>query len=175
MDSPDTRPTARSTAQTTSVWEIVGSHVRGESASAIWGRLAIVAYVLLSAASVAWGLSGGTTPSNELGAAVELDVSSGYPAVVIDNRSGDDWTDLRVILDQRYYHDVGAVLDGRTVALSLGDFADSWVIPRPRFLFTYERAGADIEPLTGELPSGYLPRQITLRTSQGTMSQRLDQ
>lgn len=113
--------------------------LRGRTAGSHLARIAVLIYLVASGASIAWGLSGRTGPENALSAEVRWDAEADFPALAVTNSSGDDWTNVRFVLDGRYYYLVDRVPKGQTVAVSASEFADGYQLPRPDNLYTYER------------------------------------
>ena len=113
--------------------------LRGRTAGGHLARITVLLYVIASGASIAWGLSGKTGPENALSAEVRWDAEADFPALAVTNSSGDDWTNVRFVLDDRYYYSVIRVPKGQTVAVSASEFEDGYLLPRPDNLYTYER------------------------------------
>jgi hypothetical protein len=138
-----------------------------QSHGRLWTRLAIAAYVALGAASVVWGLTGTTGPENVLAAEVAWDTSGAYPAFIITNRSDADWTDVRVVLDERWYQTTTRVPAGQTIAVTLPELRDSYTLPRPERMVSYEWVLPRPAPPQPLLPDGYRPARLRLVTDQG--------
>ena len=102
------------------------------------GRKAVAAYLVLSALSVAWGLSGGTS-SSKVDAELTFNAESGYSFFVLANRSGENWTDATMVLDGRYFFRLGSLENDDAMSIGLEQFEDGYDVPRPEALYIYER------------------------------------
>ena len=136
------------------------------------GLVGVFLYVALSALSIAWAVSGDVRPDNELGAAVEWTVGAdGFTSLVITNQSDDEWTDVRVMLDDRYYHFEQSLSSRHTFALTMRQFEDGHLVPRPSGMFPFEYFTDRPEP--EESPSAYRPSTVRITADQGELSTTL--
>jgi hypothetical protein len=144
------------------------SYLRPGTRNGRLGLLAIGFYLLLSAGSIAFGLSGdvGNKIENALGAQVAWDAGSGQRTLMLTNQSNEDWTHVSLILDERYYHNEEVVSDGHSVAIRTQDLSDGYLLPRPHALYAYEQIFP--APVNEHhVPLGYTPNRIRLSTEQG--------
>ncbi len=136
-----------------------------------FGILAVLVYLAIATMSVLYGVSGGTGPANELGAEIAWD-AEGAGRLVVQNRGDDDWSEVRVDLDGRYYAEREGLGHGETLTLTGQEVLDGYELPRADGLFEYERLyPRPARPVAG-LPDGYSPRTVTLRAAQGAVTQR---
>lgn len=134
------------------------------------GLIALGAYLVLSIASVVIAVTGGARPANALGASVHWRSGEGatYETLVVTNQSGDPWSDIIVVLDERYYHRLETMDINHTVALTIGDFQDGYDVPRPEGTAPYERYTEWPED-TGP-PTGYRPSEVRIRAAEGELN-----
>jgi hypothetical protein len=151
----------------------VGEYLRGRQPGSRWGRWALLGYAVASLLSVAWGLSGRTTPDNALAARATWDASE-FPALVVTNLSNTDWTSVRAELDGRYYIEIPRVPRGQSVAVSASDFRDGYVLPRPDGMFGYERAMARAPVPDRAVAPDYTPTEVRLVAEQGSAAPVLE-
>ena len=154
-------------------WSSLQPYLSGETREHRFGVVAVGVYVVLSVGSVIFGLSGdiGSGVANDLGAQIawgnEVEGAERH-TLMLTNQSGDDWTDVRLILDERYYHHEEDVPGGHSMAIRAQDFEDGYVLPRPSGLFAYEQLfGSEDSRLDSSVPASYEPVLIRLSTGQG--------
>ena len=111
--------------------DVVDSLLSGGSRYQIEKIVTIVVYAIISVASLIWAFSGGSG-ENELGATFEVE-----ELVEIDGlnlhliNEGDEWTDVRVVLNQKYLWKTDRIEAGRQKTLRPKDFNYYYYIPRP--------------------------------------------
>ena len=147
--------------------------LRGRTSGSRLARVAVVFYLVACVGSIAWGLSGRTGPLNALSAEVRWDAEADFPSLAVTNSSGDDWTDVRFVLDDRYYHSIERVPKGQTVAISASQFEDGYLLPRPDGLFTYERGLSRPQRPERAVSFNYRPRRVLVVTEQGEAESEL--
>ena len=94
--------------------------------------MTIVVYIVLVIATIVW-VATTEDASNELGA------SHGYETLepldqkifFLENESGDDWTDVRIVLNRDYLYTVDRVAAGERKMLRPEDFRYFYFVPRP--------------------------------------------
>lgn len=150
----------------------VTTWVRGKTYAARWGRIAIAGYLVLAAASIAWGLSGGSAPDNALAARVAWNASAEFPTLTVTNSSGDDWTAVRVVVDDRYFAEAERVPRGQTLAVTTAQLRDGWLVPRPTGLFLYEHAVGALDPPGDPPPPSYRPSEVRVTAAEGEIVTR---
>ena len=138
----------------------------------IVGLGGVALYVVLSALSIAWAVSGDVRPDNELGATVEWTVGEGgFTSLVITNQGDEEWTNIRVMLDDRYYHFEDSLSSRHTFALTMRQFEDGYLVPRPEGMFPFEYFTSRPEP--GASASSYRPSSVRITADQGELSTSL--
>lgn len=132
----------------------------------------VALYVALSAVSIAWAVSGDVRPDNELGATVEWTVGEdGFTSLVITNQGDEEWTHVRVMLDDRYYHFEESLSSRHTFALTLRQFEDGFLVPRPEGMFPFEYFTRRPEPEASS--SSFRPSSVRITADQGELSTSL--
>lgn len=132
----------------------------------------VVLYLVLSIVSIAWAASGGVKPDNELGATVEWTVGEdGFTSLVITNQGDEQWTNVRVMLDERYYHFEDTLNSRHTFALTLRSFEDGFLVPRPEGMYPFEYYTR--RPDAGEASATYRPTTVRISADQGELSTSL--
>jgi hypothetical protein len=148
----------------------VTTWLRGHTPASRWGRLAVGAYLLVSVASVAWGLSGGSAPNNALAARVAWNATAEFPTLSVTNSSGSDWTAVRVVVDGRYFAEAERVPRGQTLAVTTAQLHDGYLIPRPSGLFLYEQAVEHVQAPGAPPPATYRPHEVEVIAAEGEMT-----
>ncbi len=131
-------------------------------------KLATVgAFVALSGLSVAWGLSG-KGPENILGAdfGTELIKEINKSTYYLANNSRDDWTNLRVVINNSYLYKSEEQLSGKRQNLGPKDFKYFYYIPR-----VWGTQPTDVladSPKSGPIaPSTLEPKTVNIRSDEG--------
>lgn len=127
----------------------------------------VLAFVVLSVLSVAWGLSG-KGPENILEAefGTELITEINKSTYFLANRSGDDWHNLRVVINNSYLYKADEQRSLKRQPLGPKDFKYFYYIPRAwgtqptDVLAKAEKAG----PIA---PSNLDPTVVNIRTDEG--------
>lgn len=110
--------------------DVVDSLLNGGSRYQIEKIVTIVVYAIISVASLIWAFSGGSG-ENELGAKFEVE-----ELVEIDDMNlhlindGDEWNNVRVVLNQKYLWTTDKVDAGSQKTLRPKDFSYYYYIPR---------------------------------------------
>lgn len=129
-------------------------------------KIAVISgVVVLSLISTVWALSG-SEKANELGA--HVDISTGFTgfSVEIVNDGGEDWTDVRVVVDRTLLYSTDEFEDGRSKTLTAEDFDYAYHVPRSWGRHTWEHL-AD-EPKPGVHPDrSYEPSSVQIRANEG--------
>ena len=118
-----------------------GSRYQTEKLATVGG------YIALSIASLAWAFSG-TNSNNQLGAKfqktqieeIDQDVYS------LRNDSGDDWNQVRVVINRRYLYKRDVLKARNSATLGRKDFAYFYYIPRAWGLNTWEQLAKEEKP-----------------------------
>lgn len=94
--------------------------------------MTIVVYVALVLATFVW-VSTSEDSSNELGAAHGFETLDPLNQKIffLENESGDDWTNVRIVLNKDYLFTTDRVTDGQRLMLRPEDFRYFWWVPRP--------------------------------------------
>ena len=127
----------------------------------------VVAFVVLSALSVVWGLSG-KGPENILEAefGTELITEINKSTYYLANKSSDDWTNLRVVINNAYLYKAAEQRSLKRQPLGPGDFTYFYYIPRP-----WGTQPTDVlakTPKAGPIaPSNLEPKVVNIRTEEG--------
>lgn len=133
---------------------------------------AVVAYVVVSIASVLWAFPRGGM-LNALGARVDAG-QQGDGAVLLSIRNDGRiaWTDVQVVADARYTAQTASVEVGGRFDIRMREMRNRDQFLRPPGMFFWD---ADIaRPPPGlYAPPSYRPREIELRTAQGTVTVQL--
>ncbi len=131
-------------------------------------KLATVgAFVVLSVLSVAWGLSG-KGPENILNAefGTELIKEINKSTYYLANKSGDDWTNLRVVINNAYLYKADEQRSLKRQNLGPNDFKYFYYIPR-----VWGTQPTDVlakTPKAGPIaPSNLEPKVVNIRTDEG--------
>ena len=127
----------------------------------------VLAFVVLSALSVAWGLSG-KGPENILEAefGTELITEINKSTYYLANKSGDDWTNLRVVINNAYLYKADEQRSLMRQPLGPTNFKYFYYIPRP-----WGTQPTDVlarSPKAGPIaPSNLEPKVVNIRTDEG--------
>jgi len=144
-----------------------------EPTSLVHARTAAIGlYVILSAASLAWGLTGGES-SNVLGANVVVG-TTGESGVVVSvvNQSRMDWEQVQVRIDDRYVLRADALEAGGRLDIRMRDLENTAQLPRPLGLFDWE-ASSSVRPPLSTAPTDHRPTTIDVITAHGSHQTRV--
>lgn len=127
----------------------------------------MVGFVLLSVTSVIWGLSG-KDPNNALGAAFGPETIEAIDSSIffLENNSGEDWSNVRVVLNRRYLYTSKEHAAGKRATLGPKDFLYFYYIPRPWGLGDWERLGKNKKP-GARAPDTLTAKYVQIRSDQG--------
>ncbi len=151
------------------VTEMVSSLFRRGSRYQTEKLATVGAYIVLSIASLVWAFSGSNS-NNQLGATfqktqieeIDQDVYS------LRNDSGDDWTQVRVVLNRRYLYKRDVLKARNSATLGRKDFAYFYYIPRAWGLNNWEQLAKEEKP--GETaPANLEIKFVQLRAREGKL------
>lgn len=132
----------------------------------------VAAFFVLSIASALWAFSD-PADDDELG--VDLDVSGGMVGfeMNVENNSGGDLTEVRIVLDRQYLYTTDVLEDGERVRVGTEDLDYAYYIPREWGEREWEKlADADRKP--GPHPeSTFDPSVAQIRTAEGRLDLEL--
>ena len=133
----------------------------------------IVGLVVLSIASVVWSFSG-YDDTNELGAEIYLrDVVVAFD-LFLQNTGSSDWTEVRIVLDQKYLFTADRIEGGESLTVGPADLAYFYHVPRPWGREDWEELAQDQKPeLNPE--SSYVPSTVQIRSRQGRLDVELEE
>lgn len=136
----------------------------------------LVAYGVLCLLLIGWSFSSPkATLDNALGASVSAHTTpgTGAPWYVIRNASGEDWTKVRLYLDDEYFLEGPEVLKaGESFQASNPDFQHRLYIPRaPRSDSWGSLLEKGAPPAQAE--EGLTAKTLTIRAEQGSLRQTL--
>lgn len=91
----------------------------------------LAVYIVVSFVTLVWVVSGNDA-DNELGASYGLETIKPLDRQIffIENRSHDDWTDVRIVLNRNFLYKTDRVRAGQRLALQPEDFVYYYWIPR---------------------------------------------
>ena len=91
----------------------------------------LVVYAVICVGTLVWVASGGSS-DNELGATYGFDTIKPLDRQIffIENRSSDDWTNVRVVLNRNFLYKTDIVPAGKRMVLQSEDFEYYYWIPR---------------------------------------------
>ena len=140
-----------------------GSRYQTEKVATLFG------YILLSVLSVGWALSG-SGADNRLGAdfgkgQIE-EISTGV--YFLNNQSKDDWTNVRVVLNQRYLHKRDKLEAKGKATLGGKDFDYFYYIPRTWGQRDWEQLTTQAKP-NAKAPTDLEPTYVQIRADQGLL------
>lgn len=109
--------------------------------------MTIGVYLLLVVATIAW-VASSEDASNELGASHGFETLDPLNQKIffLENDSGDDWTDVRIVLNRDYLHTIPKVEDGERLMLRPENFRYFWWVPRPWGRHDWESVGPPRKP-----------------------------
>ncbi|MEM1350016.1 MAG: hypothetical protein AAGI01_15755 [Myxococcota bacterium] len=130
--------------------------------------LVVVVYLLLCAASMAWGLSG-SSAANELGARFgkELIEEIDRSIYFLENHSDEDWTSVRVVLNKQYLFKADKLEASKRKTLAPQDFTYFYYIPRAWGVSDWERLEAGTQKPGEKAPSTLTPHLVEVSAEQG--------
>lgn len=104
-------------------------------------------YLLLVVATLGW-VATTEDASNELGASHGFETLDPLNQKIffLENDSGDDWTDVRIVLNKDYLHTIEHVEAGQRLMLRPENFQYFWWIPRPWGRHDWESVGPPPKP-----------------------------
>jgi len=136
------------------------------------GLICVALYIGLCSMSIAWGMSGGSGPDNELGASVQwIESGDGFSSLSITNQGKDSWTGVRVMMDRRYFHLVEEVRGRQSMALTMRDFEDGYQMLRPAGMFLFERYAE--RPDLRQSFTTFHPSYVRITSDQGELEVEL--
>jgi hypothetical protein len=133
----------------------------------------LVAYVILTIASVAWAM-GGSNQDNELGANFRRDTLAQLEQQMffIENTSGKTWTRVRIVINERYLYTVDRLPSGQQLSLKPEDLVDFYHLPRDWGRSHWEDLeGA--EKALDRAPANLRPTYLQIRANQGRLDMEL--
>lgn len=112
--------------------EVVDSLISGGSRYQVEKLATVVVYVIVAGASVVWAFSGGGA-GDELGARFEVEELTEIDDqnFHLINDSDEDWSRVRVVINQKYLWTTDTLEAGRQKTLSPKDFEYYFYLPRP--------------------------------------------
>ena len=126
----------------------------------------IVGLVVLSIASVVWSFSG-YDDTNELGAEIYLrDVVVAFD-LFVQNTGSSDWTEVRIVLDQKYLFTADRIEGGESLTVGPEDLAYFYHVPRPWGREDWEELGEESEKPEMRPDSAYEPSLVQVRAREG--------
>ncbi|QDG54289.1 hypothetical protein FIV42_27150 [Persicimonas caeni] len=127
----------------------------------------IAVYAIISVASLVWAFSGGSG-DNELGAKFEVEQLTEIDDLNLHLiNDSDAWTNVRVVLNQKYLWTTDKVEAGRQKTLRPKDFEYYYYIPRPWGRHDWELLAQTPKP-GPEAPSTLEVEFVQIRASQGS-------
>lgn len=142
---------------------------RAPQSQAFPPNLLVPAIILMAIALWFYASSG-----NQLNAKVSWEtLAPGISRMAITNNSNKEWTDVRVIIDERFYYTSERVESDRTLLLTTAHFEEGHVLPRAPGLFPYERdpdlalSAQQTPGEVGEMPPDYQPEYVIIASDQG--------
>ena len=137
--------------------------------------VAVVAYLVLALLSAIWAFSGQNL-ANALGADFGQTTLSEIERDVyfLHNRSDDDWTTVRLVLNHQYLHTTPELKAGERATLSGEDFDYFYYIPRAWGRTDWEQLAEEPKPKP-KAPRSLEPTFLQLRTDQGRLDQALSE
>ncbi len=125
-------------------------------------------YVLASLLTVGWAFSSSQPLANAIGASIEAQVipSTGEQWILLRNNSSDNWSDVRLLLNDRYLF-IGpeSVTAGESARVFVKDFDYLLYVPRARHFGTLEDTSE--EPPQPKASATLKPTSLTLSCDQG--------
>lgn len=131
-------------------------------------------YVAVVIGSLIWGFSG-TKFENELGADFGAENIEGIDKQVffLENQSSDEWTNVRVIINQRFLKRLPKVEGNKRVTLGPSNFDYFYYIPRAWGRRSWETLAKETKrPM--KAPSGLKLKRVQLRAAQGKLDLNMD-
>ncbi len=126
-------------------------------------------YFAISIASLFWAFSGGGG-DNSLGAAfdrtevAEIDKD----LYMLRNNSGDDWTNVRVVVNRRYLYKREELKANDSISLGNHNFDYFYYIPRAWGLNDWEQLSEQDKP-EATAPRDFTPSFVQIRADQGRL------
>jgi hypothetical protein len=118
--------------------------------------------------------------NNELNAQVIWEtLAPGISRMAITNESNEAWTDVRIIVDDRFYYTSERVEPDRILLLTTAHFKEGHVLPRAHGLFPYERGlqlNLSTQQAPGDvsgMPPDYQPESVIIASEQGLLTSPL--
>jgi hypothetical protein len=126
----------------------------------------IVVYAIISVASLVWAFSGGSA-ENKLSAKFEVEHLSEIDGMNLHLiNEGGEWTDVRVVINQKYLWTADKVEAERQKTLRPEDFKYYYYIPRPWGRHDWEELAHDKKPAI-HAPSTLDVEFVQIRARQG--------
>ncbi len=129
-------------------------------------------YIVIVVGSLLWALSG--PRDNELGAVFGRDKIQAIQREVyfLENTSRDEWTRVRLVMDNRYLHKRDSIEGLSRVTLGPQDFSYFYYIPRTWGVRDWELLAGTPKP-ESFAPRDYVPNLVQIRAYEGALDIRL--
>jgi len=129
----------------------------------------VAVYLVLVVGTVFWAFSG-EDRTNELGASYGYETVGPLDAKIffLENESGDDWTNVRVVLNQAYLYKIDEIEAGDRAALRPADFDYYYYVPRPWGRNDWETLARKKKP-GPKAPANIEPKKLEIRADQGRL------
>jgi len=133
---------------------------------------AVVVYAVASLASVGWGLSYDLAGMGPLQARIQLGATgSGSTFLTIANVGRRDWTNVTVVVDDRYFRHFDAISSGAQSDTTIAQLLNQDRVPRATGVFFWEQAGSNPPPAAPA--TRHRPSKVTIVTDQGVIETQL--
>ncbi|QED25861.1 hypothetical protein FRD01_00990 [Microvenator marinus] len=152
------------------VIETIGGFFSGGSRYQTEKIAVVVVYVLIVVATVIWvGMS--PDSENELGAGYGFEILEPLNQQIffLENKSDEDWNNVRVVLNRNYLYKVETIEAGARRVLRPDDFTYYYWVPRPWGRDSWETLETDAKPdSTG--PMDLKPKLLEVRANEGRIN-----
>ncbi len=153
--------------------DVVESLFSGGSRYQMEKIVTVVVYAIISVASLIWAFSGGNG-GNELGAKFKVEALT-----EVDDQNfhlindGDEWTNVRVVLNQKFLWTSPKVEGGRQTLIRPKDFSYYYYIPRPWGRHPWELLSKTPKP-GPKAPSTMKVHVVQIHANEGGSDIKLD-